>query len=63
MLALRGAVEGASMPALISIHSLKKYFPVYDGFLSRNTKTVKAVDNVSLDIGHGESLGLVGESG
>ena len=51
------------MTELISIRSLKKYFPVYDGFLSRNTKTVKAVDNVSLDIGHGEILGLVGESG
>ena len=51
------------MTTLISIRSLKKYFPIYDGFLSRNTKTVKAVDNVSLDIDHGEILGLVGESG
>ena len=51
------------MTTLISIRSLKKYFPIYEGFLSRNTKTVKAVDGVSLDIGHGEILGLVGESG
>ena len=51
------------MTPLISIRSLKKYFPIHGGFLSRNTKTVKAVDGVSLDIGHGEILGLVGESG
>ncbi len=51
------------MKSLIRIRSIKKYFPVNDGFLSRITKTVKAVDNVSLDIDHGEILGLVGESG
>ena len=51
------------MTTLISIRSLKKYFPIHEGFLSKNTKTVKAVDGVSLDIGHGEILGLVGESG
>ncbi len=51
------------MTTLISIRSLKKYFPVHEGFFSRNTKTVKAVEGVSLDIGHGEILGLVGESG
>ena len=51
------------MTTLISIRSLKKYFPIHEGFLSKNTKTVKAVDGVSLDIDHGEILGLVGESG
>ena len=51
------------MTTLISIRSLKKYFPIHEGFLSNNTKTVKAVDGVSLDIAHGEILGLVGESG
>ena len=52
-----------SMTPLISIRSLKKYFPVYGGFFSRITKDVKAVDGVSLEIGQGETLGLVGESG
>jgi len=51
------------MTTLISIRSLKKYFPIHEGFLSRSTKIVKAVDNVSLDISRGEILGLVGESG
>ena len=51
------------MTALIHIRSLKKYFQTYDGFLSKRDKTVKAVDDVSLDIEHGEILGLVGESG
>ena len=51
------------MTTMISIRSLKKHFFIQDGFLSRNTKTVKAVDGVSLDIDHGEILGLVGESG
>ena len=51
------------MTTLIRIQSLKKYFQTYDGFLSKRDKTVKAVDDVSLDIKHGEILGLVGESG
>jgi peptide/nickel transport system ATP-binding protein/oligopeptide transport system ATP-binding protein len=55
--------KGSQMTTMISIRSLKKHFFIHDGFLSRNTKTVKAVDGVSLDIDHGEILGLVGESG
>lgn len=46
---------------LIEIKSLKKYFPVKSGFLK--TGNVKAVDDVSLYINKGETLGLVGESG
>ena len=51
------------MTPLISIRSLKKYFPIHRGLLSRVTGHVKAVDDVSLDINKGETLGLVGESG
>ena len=51
------------MTALVSIRSLKKYFPVYGGFLSHVAGQVKAVDDVSIDVGEGETLGLVGESG
>ncbi|MDF2587959.1 MAG: peptide transporter ATP-binding protein [Anaerocolumna sp.] len=45
---------------LIEIQNLKKYFPVKSGF---KTSQVKAVDDVSLYIKKGETLGLVGESG
>jgi len=51
------------MKPLVEIKSLKKYFPVYGGLLSRVVGNVKAVENVSLHIGHKETLGLVGESG
>mgnify|MGYP000462791968 CR=1 FL=1 len=47
---------------LISIQDLKVYFTVGGGLFSES-KTVKAVDGVSLDIKKGETLGLVGESG
>jgi len=42
---------------------LKKWFPVKGGIMSRVVNNVHAVDGVSLDIGKGETLGLVGESG
>lgn len=47
---------------LISIQDLKVHFKVGGG-LFKETKHVKAVDGVSLDIRRGETLGLVGESG
>ncbi len=51
------------MSSLLSVMDLKVHFPVHGGLLMRQKKTVKAVDGVSLDIGVGETLGLVGESG
>ncbi len=41
---------------LLSIENLKTYFYTEEG-------TVKAVDDVSLEIGRGQTVGLVGESG
>lgn len=48
---------------LLEIQNLKTYFPVKRGLLQKTVGYVKAVDDISLTIGRGETLGLVGESG
>ncbi|GGF45445.1 ABC transporter ATP-binding protein [Youhaiella tibetensis] len=55
----------ATLPddVLISVRNLKKYFPIQAGWLRRKVGDVKAIDDVSLDIRKGETMGLVGESG
>jgi oligopeptide/dipeptide ABC transporter ATP-binding protein len=49
--------------SLLEVHDLKMHFPVRGGVLRRAVATSKAVDGVSLTVGTGETLGLVGESG
>ena len=46
---------------LLQVEHLKQYFPA--GGMGKNRKFVKAVDDVSLFVNKGETLGLVGESG
>ena len=48
---------------LLQVNDLKMHFPVREGLLLRARKFNRAVDGVSLSIGAGETLGLVGESG
>ncbi len=48
---------------LLEVTDLKKFFPIQRGFLKRVVGHVKAVDNLSMYINEGETLGLVGESG
>lgn len=48
---------------ILAVERLKMHFPIRGGVLYRQTGSVKAVDGVSLSIGKGETLGLVGESG
>lgn len=52
-----------SKEVLLTLNGVKNYFPVKDGAMSKAKHYVKAVNDVSLDIYKGETLGLVGESG
>ncbi len=48
---------------LLKVEHLKTWFPLKKGLFNRVYDHVKAVDDVSLDVYPGETLGLVGESG
>lgn len=52
---------------MLEVRGLFKYFPVHQALLGSLTKrthsSVKAVDDVSFALGHGEVLAVVGESG
>jgi peptide/nickel transport system ATP-binding protein len=48
---------------ILTINHLKMHFGARRGLLARARATVRAVDDVTLTIGQGETVGLVGESG
>lgn len=48
---------------LLEVRDLTMHFPVKEGVFMRSGQVNRAVDGVSIDIGPGETLGLVGESG
>lgn len=48
---------------MIQVEHLKTYFPVFGGFFKHKVGSTRAVDDVSITVQHGETLGLVGESG
>jgi ABC-type oligopeptide transport system ATPase subunit len=48
---------------ILAVRDLVKHFPVRAGFFRRQVAEVHAVCGVTFDVGRGETLGLVGESG
>jgi len=63
----RGAATagpGGADHVLVRVDNLVKHFPVRGGgLISRTVGQVRAVDGVSLTIGRGQTIGLVGETG
>ncbi len=55
--------RSVSSDTLLEVNNLVKHFPIKGGILRRTIAVVKAVDGVSFTLKHGETLGLVGESG
>lgn len=58
---------GCPLPAtrypLLQVENLQVHFPIRKGILQQVVGHVKAVDGVALEIQHGRTLALVGESG
>jgi len=52
-----------SAPPMLQIKNLKTWFPTTKNMFGKVMDYVKAVDDVTLDVYEGETLGLVGESG
>lgn len=52
-----------SNDSILEAKHIKKYFPIKGGIFKRTVGHIKAVDDVSLTVFRGETLGIVGESG
>jgi microcin C transport system ATP-binding protein len=53
----------ADAPEIVRTEGLRVWFPIHRGFLRRTVGHVKAVNDASLSVRAGETLGIVGESG
>ncbi len=61
--ALHAAAQPDARKPLLVLEGLRVHFPIRRGLLRRTVGHVRAVDGVSLEIGRGQTLALVGESG
>lgn len=52
-----------SQPPLLQLKNLCTWYPISTGLFGKTKAYVKAVDDISLEVFPGETLGLVGESG
>ena len=55
--------ETATTDTIVELQHVTKHFPVKQGVFSRSKSRVHAVEDVSLTVRRGETLGIVGESG
>ncbi|MBI3460971.1 ABC transporter ATP-binding protein [Candidatus Acetothermia bacterium] len=56
-------IETDRSTSLVRIQNLSKTFPVASGFFRKGNSFIHAVDDISFEVGEGEILGLIGESG
>ena len=59
----QAVATNATAATLLQCRDLQVHFPIKSGLLRRTTSVVKAVDNISLAVRAGQTLGVVGESG
>ncbi len=55
--------DGARNGTVLQVNDLKVHFPIREGMRRKTVGYVYAVDGVSFEVGHAETMGLVGESG
>jgi oligopeptide/dipeptide ABC transporter ATP-binding protein len=58
-----GRVSANGGDVLVELEGVHKQFPVKQGVFARGTSRVRAVENLTLTVRKGETLGIVGESG
>jgi peptide/nickel transport system ATP-binding protein/oligopeptide transport system ATP-binding protein len=58
-----GAATEPDREEILRLDGIVKHFPITAGVFRHTVGQVRAVDGVDLTVGHGETLGIVGESG